>query len=67
LQEHNPSLLAIYAFNVAKTFNTFYTEHSVMNAESEEKKQLRLQMSELTANVISSAMGLMGIKVPERM
>jgi arginyl-tRNA synthetase len=67
LQEHNPSLLAIYAFNVAKTFNTFYTELSVMNAESEEKKQLRLQMSELTANIIASAMGLMGIKVPERM
>ncbi len=67
LQEHNPSLLAIYAFNVAKTFNTFYTELSVMNAESEEKKQLRLQMSELTANVIASAMGLMGIRVPERM
>jgi arginyl-tRNA synthetase len=67
LQEHNPSLLAIYAFTVAKTFNTFYTELSVMNAESEEKKQLRLQMSELTANVIASAMGLMGIKVPERM
>ncbi|MGK2863263.1 MAG: arginine--tRNA ligase, partial [Chitinophagaceae bacterium] len=67
LQEHNPSLLAIYAFNVAKTFNTFYTVHSVMNAESDEKKQLRLKICELTANVISSAMGLMGIKVPERM
>ena len=67
LQEHNPSLLAIYAFEVAKTFNTFYTEHSVLNAESEEKKQLRLQMCELTANVIASSMGLMGIKVPERM
>lgn len=67
LQEHNPSLLAIYAFNVAKTFNTFYTEHSVMSAESEEKKQLRLQMCELTANVIASSMGLMGIRVPERM
>lgn len=36
--EHNPSLLAIYAFNLAKLFNTFYTELSVMNAESEEKK-----------------------------
>ncbi|HKZ65675.1 MAG TPA: arginine--tRNA ligase [Chitinophagaceae bacterium] len=67
LQEHNPSLLTIYAFTVAKTFNTFYTELSVMNAESEEKKQLRLQMSELTSNVIASAMALMGIKVPERM
>jgi arginyl-tRNA synthetase len=67
LQEHNPSLLAIYAFNVAKTFNTFYTELSVLNAESVEKKQLRLKISELTANVIASAMSLMGIKVPERM
>lgn len=65
--EHNPSVLAIYAFELAKTFNTFYTEHSVMNAESDEKKQLRLKLSEMTANVISSAMGLLGIRVPERM
>jgi arginyl-tRNA synthetase len=67
LQEHNPSVLAIYVFNIAKTFNTFYTEHSVMNAESEEKKQLRLQLSELTSNIIASSMNLLGIKVPERM
>ena len=65
--EHNPSLIAIYVFNIAKSFNTFYTEHSVMNAESEEKKQLRLQISEMTANVIASGMSLLGIKVPERM
>src|SRR6187401_523755 len=65
--EHNPSVLAIYAFELAKMFNAFYTEHSVMNAESDEKKQLRLKLSEMTANVISSAMGLLGIKVPERM
>ncbi len=65
--EHNPSVLAIYVFELAKTFNTFYTEHSVMNAESDEKKQLRLKIAAMTANVISSAMGLLGIKVPERM
>src|SRR6187402_1014546 len=65
--EHNPSVLAIYAFELAKLFNAFYTEHSVMNAESDEKKQLRLKLSEMTANVIASAMGLLGIKVPERM
>ena len=65
--EHNPSVLAIYVFEVAKTFNSFYTEHSVMNAESEEKKQLRLQISQLTSNVIASAMHLLGIRVPERM
>lgn len=67
LQEHNPSLLAIYAFNVAKTYNTFYTELSVMNAESPGKKELRLQLCELTSNVIASAMNLLGVKVPERM
>jgi arginyl-tRNA synthetase len=67
LQEHNPSALAVYTYEVAKTFSSFYTEHSVLSAESEEKKQLRLQVSELTANVIASAMSLLGIKVPERM
>jgi arginyl-tRNA synthetase len=65
--EHNPSVIAIYAFTLAKSFNTFYTEHSVLSAETEEKKQLRLRISEMTANVIKSAMSLLGIKVPERM
>src|SRR5207247_1852833 len=50
-QEHNPSVIAIYIFTVAKTYNTFYAEHSVMNAESADKKQLRLQLSEMTANI----------------
>lgn len=67
LQEYNPSLLAIYAFNVAKTFNTFYTEHSVMNAESPEKKEFRLQLCEFTAGIIKLMMSLLGIRVPERM
>lgn len=65
--EHNPSVIAIYIFTIAKTYNTFYAEHSVMNAETDEKKQLRLQLSEMTANIISSALHLLGIKVPERM
>ena len=66
-QEHNPSVLAIYAFSVAKTFNTFYAEHSVMNAESDEKKSLRLQICQLTAITIKNTMQLLGIRVPERM
>lgn len=65
--EYNPSVIAIYAFNVAKAFNTFYTEHSVLNAENEEKKQLRLQLCLLTASVIKNAMYLLGIGVPEKM
>jgi arginyl-tRNA synthetase len=66
-EEHNPSVIAIYVFTVAKSYNTFYAEHSVMNAESTDKKQLRLELSEMTANVIASGMHLLGIKVPERM
>ncbi|MCH5718663.1 hypothetical protein MKP07_21875 [Niabella hibiscisoli] len=65
--EFNPSLLAIYAFNLAKLFNSFYAAHSIRNAESEEKKQLRLKISTLTANTIAASMSLLGIKVPERM
>ena len=67
VQEYNPSVIAIYAYNVAKTYNTFYAEHSVLNAETDEKKQLRLQLCQLTASTISSAMALLGIQVPSRM
>lgn len=65
--EHDPSKVAIYVFNLAKIFNSFYTEHSIGNAENEEKKLLRLQLSQLTAQVIKNAMSVLGIRVPERM
>lgn len=65
--EHDPSKVAIYVFNLAKVFNSFYTEHSIGNAESQEKKELRLQLSRLTAQVIKNGMSVLGIKVPERM
>jgi len=66
-QEMNPSVLAVYVFNLAKTFNSFYAEHSIMSAETAEKKTLRLQIAQLTAHVIKTGMGLLGINVPERM
>jgi arginyl-tRNA synthetase len=65
--EHNPSVVANYVFHLAKTFNSFYSEHSVANAETASKKQLRVQLVGMTANVIKSGMGLLGINVPERM
>lgn len=65
--EMDPSVIAHYAYQLAKTFNSFYTVHSIMNAESAEKKELRLLIAQMTANVIASAFGLLGIKVPERM
>jgi arginyl-tRNA synthetase len=65
--EMNPSLIAIYAFQLAQSFNSFYTEHSIANAETAEKKQLRLQIAALTATTLKNAMALLNIKVPERM
>ncbi len=65
--DYNPAAIANYIYSVAKTCNSFYTEHKVLKAENEEKKLLRLQLCSLTANVIKEGMTLLGIKVPERM
>lgn len=65
--EYNPAAMANYMYSVAKLYNSFYAEHKVLKAENEEKKALRLQLCSLTANVIKEGMGLLGIRVPERM
>jgi arginyl-tRNA synthetase len=66
-EEMNPSLIAAYAFQVAQTFSSLYNAHSIAKAETPEKKALRLRLARLTANVLRSAMELLGIKMPERM
>lgn len=63
----DPSVIANYVYLVAKTFNSFYTEHKIVTAETPGKKQLRLRITEMTGNVIKSGMKLLGITVPERM
>jgi arginyl-tRNA synthetase len=65
--EHDPSKVAIYVFELAKIFNGFYTQHSIANAESEEKKSLRIYLSKLTAQSLQRGMSVLGIRVPERM
>lgn len=65
--EHNPSIIANYVFDLAKMFNSFLVDHSILYAETPSKKQLRLQLASMTANVIKSSMQLLGINVPERM
>ncbi len=66
-EEMNPAALAIYIYQLAKTFSSFYNEHSIAAAETEAKKQLRLLLSRATANTIKAGMNLLGIDVPERM
>lgn len=65
--EYNPSLLCNYAFQLAQSFNSFYAEHSISKAENEEKKQLRLMIIVLTAQVLRHSMNLLGIRLPEKM
>jgi arginyl-tRNA synthetase len=63
----DPSKVAIYTFNLAKLFNTFYAELSISNAETEEKKQLRIKLGILIAATLQKGMSALGIAVPEKM
>lgn len=65
--DYSPALLANYTYELAKTFNGFYTQHSVMNEENEHIKYLRLGLIKKVAETIKHSMGLLGIDVPERM
>ena len=66
-QELNPSAIAIYVYQVAKSFSSLYAELSIASAETPAKKQLRLRLASMTAMVIHSGMQLLGITVPARM
>ncbi len=63
----DPSKVAIYTFNLAKLFNSLYAELSIANAESEDKKNLRIQLGILTAATLQKGMRALGIDVPEQM
>ncbi|MDR1761502.1 MAG: arginine--tRNA ligase [Bacteroidales bacterium] len=66
-EEHAPSHIANYVYDLVKLFNQFYHEHSILNETNEEQKLLRLALAKQTATIIASAMNLLGISVPERM
>ena len=62
-----PSLIAAYAYDLAKTFNGYYHDHSILKEEDEKKRQMRVKLAAEVARVISRAMKLLGINVPQRM
>jgi len=65
--EYSPALIANYVYDLAKTFNSFYTRHSVLNEDSEMLRLFRLSLIEEVADTIKGGMGLLGIEVPEKM
>ncbi|PWK78292.1 arginyl-tRNA synthetase [Mucilaginibacter oryzae] len=64
---YSPAVIANYVYELAKTYNKFYHEKSILQAEDEDSKQFRLILSASSAKVISKGMKLLGIEVPERM
>ena len=66
-QQFAPSVIAAYAYDLAKQFNGYYHDHSILKEEREEVRALRLMLASEVARVIRSAMALLGINVPERM
>ncbi|HUX85346.1 MAG TPA: arginine--tRNA ligase, partial [Chitinophagaceae bacterium] len=66
-RELDPSVLAVYLYGLAKSFNSLYAELPISRAETSRKKILRLQIALATSIVLSRGMGLLGIGVPERM
>lgn len=65
---YSPAFIANYLYEVAKLFNKFYHEvPPIIKEEDAEVKQHRLNICKITADVIKAGMGILGIKVPERM
>ncbi len=66
-KEMNPAKLIDYSYEVAKTYNKFYNDCSILAAEREEEKNFRLLLTEQTGNIIKQSFAIVGIDVPERM
>jgi len=63
----SPAVIAQYAFDVAKSYNRFYTEVPILKETDPLKKAFRVALSAKTAETIKTSLGLLGIDVPERM
>jgi arginyl-tRNA synthetase len=64
---YSPAVVANYVYELAKIYNQFYHDVTVLKEEQETLRNFRLQLSELTGKVINFSMKLLGIDVPERM
>lgn len=63
----SPALIANYTYELVKKYNQFYHDYSILKEEDPAVRSLRLALSDATARTVRTAMGLLGINVPERM
>jgi arginyl-tRNA synthetase len=66
-REYSPAHIANYVFELAKLFNKFYHEESILKAEDPQVRNFRLDLAAATASIINKSMKLLGIRVPSRM
>jgi arginyl-tRNA synthetase len=62
-----PHRLCAYVFDVASLFTTFYEQCPVLKADNEDTTQSRLALCAATLRVLTAALGLLGVPIPERM
>ncbi len=65
--DYNPSVIANYCYDLAKEFNQFYHDFSIMHEPSRELKLFRLVLAQNVGKILKLGTGLLGIEVPERM
>ena len=63
----SPSMIANYSYDLARDFNQFYHDFSILKEENIELRNLRLILCRLCGEVLEHGMGLLGIEMPERM
>lgn len=66
-KDFSPAQLANYVYEVAKLYNKFYHEETILKAEDANVKTFRLHLSLAASKIIAESMRLLGIQVPERM
>ena len=66
-RNYSPAVIANYAYDLAKEYNQFYHDYSILREENKEVRDLRLLISYVVARTLKSAMALLGIEMPERM
>ena len=62
-----PSIIANYAYELAKGYNSYYHDFPVIRESDPAKQALRLTLAAIVARTLAAAMALLGINVPERM
>ena len=66
-RSYSPSLIANYCFDLAKEYNRFYHDYSILKEEDPSVRQLRLLLSYVVARTLKTGVSLLGMEMPERM